>query len=36
MARIARKVLEVIVYLAMLIMVLIYFTGKGLFIYEGF
>lgn len=36
MARIARKVLEVIVYLAMLLMVLIYFTGKGLFIYEGF
>lgn len=36
MASIARKVLEVIVYLAMLIMVLIYFTGKGLFIYEGF
>lgn len=36
MARIARKFLEVIVYLAMLIMVLIYFTGKGLFIYEGF
>jgi hypothetical protein len=36
MARIARKIVEVIVYLAMLIMVLIYFTGKGLFIYEGF
>ncbi len=32
----ARKIVEVIVYLAMLIMVLIYFTGKGLFIYEGF
>ncbi len=31
-----RKLLEVIVYLAMLIAVLIAFTGKGLFIYEGF
>lgn len=36
MARFARKIVEVIIYLAMLIMVLIYFTGKGLFIYEGF
>ncbi len=36
MARFARKIVEVIVYLAMLVMVLIYFTGKGLFIYEGF
>ncbi|CAG7633594.1 hypothetical protein PAESOLCIP111_03481 [Paenibacillus solanacearum] len=36
MARFARKAFEVIIYLAMLIMVLIYFTGKGLFIYEGF
>lgn len=36
MARFVRKALEIIVYLAMLIMVLIYFTGKGLFIYEGF
>lgn len=36
MARYVRKALEIIVYLAMLIMVLIYFTGKGLFIYEGF
>jgi hypothetical protein len=36
MARFARKLFEVILYLAMLIMVLIYFTGKGLFIYEGF
>lgn len=36
MAGFARKVIEVIVYLVMLIMVLIYFTGKGLFIYEGF
>jgi hypothetical protein len=36
MARFTRKAFEVIVYLAMLIMVLIHFTGKGLFIYEGF
>ena len=36
MAPIARKILEVILYTAMLITVLIYFTGKGLFIYEGF
>jgi hypothetical protein len=36
MAPFARKIIEVIVYLAMLIMVLIYFTGNGLFIYEGF
>jgi hypothetical protein len=36
MAPFIRKVAEVIVYLAMLTLVLIYFTGKGLFIYEGF
>jgi hypothetical protein len=36
MASIARKVVEVILYVAMLVIVLIYFTGKGLFIYEGF
>jgi hypothetical protein len=36
MAPFARKIIELIVYAAMLIMVLIYFTGKGLFIYEGF
>jgi hypothetical protein len=36
MALLARKIIEVIAYAAMLIMVLIYFTGKGLFIYEGF
>jgi hypothetical protein len=36
MARITKKVLEIIVYLIMLYLVLIYFTGKGLFIYEGF
>jgi hypothetical protein len=36
MAPIARKAVEIIVYAVMLIIVLIYFTGKGLFIYEGF
>jgi hypothetical protein len=36
MAPIPRKIVEVIVYTVMLIIVLIYFTGKGLFIYEGF
>jgi len=36
MAPIARKILEILIYTAMLIMVLVYFTGKGLFIYEGF
>jgi hypothetical protein len=36
MAPILRKAIEVIVYLAMLTLVLVYFTGKGLFIYEGF
>lgn len=36
MARFTRRLIEVILYLAMLILVLIYFTGKGLFIYEGF
>jgi len=36
MAAFFRKVIELIVYLAMLIAVLIAFTGKGLFIYEGF
>ncbi len=36
MAPFLLKLGEVIVYLAMLILVLMYFTGKGLFIYEGF
>ncbi|AFC27127.1 hypothetical protein PM3016_145 [Paenibacillus mucilaginosus 3016] len=36
MAGIARKILEVIVYLAMLILVIVYFTGEGVFIYEDF
>jgi hypothetical protein len=36
MAASIRKLFEVVVYLAMLIAVLIAFTGKGLFIYEGF
>lgn len=36
MASFVRKAVEVIVYLAMLTLVLMYFTGHGLFIYEGF
>jgi hypothetical protein len=36
MAPVVRKVAEVLVYLVMLVLVLIYFTGKGIFIYEGF
>lgn len=31
-----RKVIQWIVYLIMLVLILIHFTGKGLFIYEGF
>jgi len=36
MAPVIRKVFEVLIYLVMLILVLLYFTGEGLFIYEGF
>ncbi|MDR6883434.1 hypothetical protein J2X61_005228 [Bacillus sp. 3255] len=36
MVKILRKVAEVLVYLVMLYLVFIYFTGKGLFIYEKF
>ena len=36
MAPVIRKAVEILIYLIMLIMVLIYFTGEGLFIYEGF
>ncbi len=36
MAPAARKLIEILAYLIMLILVLIHFTGKGLFIYEGF
>jgi hypothetical protein len=36
MARITKQILEVLAYLIMLYLVLVYFTGKGLFIYEGF
>ena len=32
----AGRVLELVVYAAMLILVLIYFTGNGVFIYEAF
>lgn len=36
MAKIVRKTCEILIYLVMLYLVLIYFTGKGLFIYEKF
>jgi hypothetical protein len=36
MAPVIRKTVELLVYLIMLILVLVYFTGNGLFIYEGF
>lgn len=36
MASVVRKCLELLMYLVMLILVLVYFTGKGIFIYEGF
>jgi len=36
MAKVVRKTVEILVYLIMLYFVLTYFTGKGLFIYEGF
>lgn len=36
MARFLRKLGEALIYLVMLLFVLAYFTGKGLFIYEGF
>ena len=32
----AGRILELVVYAAMLALVLIYFTGKGAFIYEAF
>jgi hypothetical protein len=36
MAAFLRKIGEVIVYAIMLALVAVCFTGKGLFIYEGF
>lgn len=36
MAPFSRKLLEAFVYLIMLALVLVYFTGGGVFIYEGF
>lgn len=36
MAPVIKKTVELLAYLVMLILVLIYFTGHGLFIYEGF
>jgi len=36
MAPVVRKIIEILAYLVMLVLVLIYFTGNGLFIYEEF
>lgn len=36
MVKFLRKTAEILIYLVMLYLVLIYFTGKGLFIYEKF
>lgn len=36
MAPVIRRTVEILAYLIMLIVVLVYFTGEGLFIYEGF
>lgn len=36
MVKVLRQIAEVLVYLVMLYLVFIYFTGKGLFIYEKF
>ena len=36
MASIVRKTLALLAYILMLLLVLIYFSGKGVFIYEGF
>lgn len=36
MAAVLRKIAEWLMYLIMLLLVAVCFTGKGLFIYEGF
>ena len=36
MVEFLRKTVEILIYLVMLYLVFIYFTGKGLFIYEKF
>lgn len=36
MAPVLRKTVEIVAYLIMLVLVLVYFTGNGLFLYEGF
>ncbi|CAH1215611.1 hypothetical protein PAECIP111891_04268 [Paenibacillus allorhizoplanae] len=36
MVKFLRKTVEILIYLVMLYLVFIYFTGKGLFIYEKF
>ena len=34
--KIMLKLLEILGYLVMLVLVMVFFTGKGTFIYEGF
>ncbi|EPD86283.1 hypothetical protein HMPREF1207_02859 [Paenibacillus sp. HGH0039] len=36
MAAFFKKTFEILIYVGMLYLVLVYFTGQGLFIYEGF
>jgi len=36
MVKFLKKTVEILVYLVMLYLVFVYFTGKGLFIYEKF
>lgn len=36
MASFLRKTGEILIYLVMLVLVIIHFSGKGVFIYEGF
>lgn len=36
MVSVVRKTIALLAYILMLLLVLIYFSGKGVFIYEGF
>lgn len=36
MVKFFKKTVEILIYLVMLYLVFVYFTGKGLFIYEKF
>jgi len=36
MVKFIKKTVEILIYLGMLYLVFVYFTGKGLFIYEKF